>query len=278
MTDPPSAPVNGPRYEGGRIPSAYEPLQGRRGRPAAPPILKPATFTSNERVYCHEVVDITVRHRLEYIEVYRGMVARRGLGGDSRLLGTWATTAHRNPELIQIWEHDSKQGLAEQMAGIWRFLFDDKSGFDATRWSKNPEVLETQGIDRLMSGTEYTPPLTELIRDGVDGEVYLHMHMSTPPGGVEDLLERLGSDWLPVTRRFGMKFVGAYRALLVNDDLALAIWAFPTWEDWARYEDARLTDREARTWFGDCAAAGVRMDGRLLIASSITPLRTGKAG
>jgi hypothetical protein len=256
--------------------SPYEPVLHRNVGPGPAPIARPVANTARERIYVHEIIDTSIRYRREYLNAFCDMANARVSGGSSRLLGSWASLAHRNSEMIQIWEHDSKDTIAAALPDTWSFLYAEVPHSSWSHWSKKPEVKETQGMDRFMTGADYTPSVAELVATGVTGEVYLHMNFTTRPGGAEDHLARLGRDWLPVARRMGLKFVGAYRTLLVNDDMGLSIWAFPTWADWARYEDQRLTDPDARAWFAQCAADGVVMDGRLLIASACTPMRTGK--
>ncbi len=81
---------------------------------------------------------------------------------------------------------------------------------------------------------------------------------------------------MPFAQRLGLKLVGAYRSMLLNDQEAIVIWAIPKWDDWARYEMALYTEAQAIAWRADAARAGISWEGKLLNPAAGSALQTGK--
>jgi hypothetical protein len=233
-----------------------------------------------ERLYIHELLDISVKHRRDYLDWFSAWAE-----GQSppfmRNFGVWGTVgfSHRWPEAVVMWEHQSAHTLADIGKISWEHFYSDDVSLDVWgfAWKDAPPgVKDSQGMDRLVCSTAYSPTMEELVAKGVKGEFYIHNHIITRPGQIDDHLERLGREWIPIAERLGLKFVGAYRTLFVNDDAGVSIWAAPTWEAWAEYEDRRRTDKEALEWRAEASAQGVTWDGRMMVGAKSNPLDTGK--
>ncbi|TZG27687.1 hypothetical protein [Sphingomonas montanisoli] len=263
-------------YEPTRKPGSYE-VGGAIDREA---LLKPATHTREERIYCHELLDISVKHRRAYLDHFSHWADATGsVAGTNRAFGVWGTIgmSHRWAEGVIMWEWPNKAAMFDGLAGAWSHFHSDDGAGDiwAFAWGGAAEgVTDTQGMDRLMCSTAYSPTMEELYANGVKGEAYLHYHINTPPGMIDDHLGHLES-YVPIAERLGLKFVGSYRTLFTNDDQGLMIWALPKFADWPAYEDARRTDKEALEWRAEAAARGVTYDGRVLVGAKSNPLDRG---
>jgi hypothetical protein len=243
---------------------------------------KPAQHAAKERLYIHELLDISVKNRRAYLDWFSTWAENTAKSPELqrfRNFGVWGTVgySHRWPEGVVMWENPSKLALAANGRQAWEHFYGDMAGdVWGFAWKDAPDgVRDTQGMDRLICSTAYSPTMEELIAKGVKGEFYIHNHIVTRPGEIDDHLERLGRDWIPIAERLGLKFVGAYRTLFVNDDQGISLWAAPTWEAWADFEDKRRTDPEALDWRAEVSARGVTWDGRMLVGARANPLDTG---
>lgn len=268
---------------------AYEPNPRTAGASAAfvdrEAVKKPATHTREERLYCHELLDISIKHRRAYLDLFSKWADDTGsVAGQNRAFGVWGTIgmSHRWGEAVIMWEFPHKQMIADNLNAAWSHFHSEDAAGDiwSIVWGEENAakgVKDTQGMDRLMCSTSYSPTMEELFEKGVKGEGYLHYHINTAPGMIDDHLERMGRDWVPITERLGLKFVGAYRTLLTNDDQGVAIWAIPKFSDWPAFEDGRRTDKDALEWRAETAARGVTLDGRILVGAKSNPLDRGSA-
>jgi hypothetical protein len=282
MTDPkpPKDSINADRREvvGLAMAAGAAAGLGLAGAAQAAPL---AAAARPERIYIHETFNVTVRQRRDYLDfMCRRAVAANKAHGKSRAFGVWATngSTHRWAETVQMWE---RQDLAAMAAG-WEHEFnylitDDRSGDPwNTYWAKGAEgVADVDGMDRLLVAADYSPTMEELVARGVKGPGYLQQTVTTPTGGIHDFLQRLGTQGVPAVEALGLKFVGAYRTLLVSDNEGVVLWAMPTYPAWAAYERARLTDPRMQDWMADCGRRGVAWDGKHLVASACNPLNTG---
>jgi hypothetical protein len=268
----------------GVVRNDYEPSRDNpQSRMSGFPTKEPAKHTREERIYIHELLDIKVKDRRGWLDWISGWAeggARAPEPRFGRNFGVWGTVgfSHRWAEAVNIIECGPKAKFAAFGKGIWEHYYSEDVSRDTWgfAWKGAPgEIRDTQGMDRLICSTAYSPTLEELIANGVKGEFYLHNHIVTRPGEIDDHLERLGREWIPIAERLGLKFVGAYRTLFVNDDAGISIWAAPTWEQWAEFEDRRRTDKEALAWRKEAAAHGVTWDGRMMVPARANALNTG---
>jgi len=269
----------------------FEPGLRRGQGPSGDPEVtrKPAQHTKDERVYVHELLDISVKYKRDYLDHFSKWADDTGcIAGKNRVFGVWGTVGftHRWPEAVIMWEFPNKLEISRRWKEAWahHHALNPDGSSDMTgdiyqsHWRNAPQgVVDTQGMNRLMASCSFNPTLDDLIANGGRGDGYLHSLIYTRPGEIDDHLERLGRDWVPIAERLGLKFVGAFRTMFVNDDAGLSLWAFPTYEAWAHFEDARRTDKEALEWRAEASARGVTWDGRVLTPAAGHPLEKGAA-
>ena len=128
----------------------------------------------------------------------------------------------------------------------------------------------------MLAPASYSPSLAQAVETKITGAGYLHETVKGPPGSIGPFLDKLGKVWMPFAGRLGLKLLGAYRTMLLNDQEAIVIWAIPTWNDWARYEMALFTEAEAVEWRADAARAGISWEGKLLNPAAGSALQTDK--
>ncbi len=233
----------------------------------------------NDRIYLHEFIDIIGQGRAAYnhhMTANYGHLART----ERRLycVGVFSTvgSTERWPQSTNLWEYrDGWDGVANHLS----FEFGNAKHQDANliTWWAEAAALRSGGLDRLLIPSHYTPTLDTLLESEVRGECYYHEQISCAPGRALDVLDAIELYRLTIGERYGWRLVGAYRTALVHDSEVIVIWAVPTFADWARFEAAVAggTDSEIVAW--QTAIAGMVIDWRnkLLVASDLSPIKTG---
>ena len=238
---------------------------------------------ANEKLYIHETIRISVRHRKQYLDHFCswGPITRKLY--EMRCLGVWATVGSTDawPEAIVMWELDGLDALTRMLSGEFAFLQRDDAEIpdhDALFWGDAPDgVKATSGYDRLLSPSARTPTLEAALAEGVTGIGYHHEIARVRPTCAPEFLSLYDEHWRPFLEDLGMRLVGTYRTLLKNDSEALALWALPEWSCWAALERALAAAPEARDWRRRCEPLGLDWDAKLLTPAARSPLNTGTA-
>jgi hypothetical protein len=224
----------------------------------------------NDRVYIHEIIDITRHHRASYMQHMTANWSPIGQEERGQLCyGVWALLGSTGawPKTVNLWEHDSWSGLAASFAteAVGRGAQDPA----LEKWWAHAAELRRGGFDRIVVPAPWSRSIEELCADGVRGEVYAHELVQVAPGGARDLLER-ARDNADLHARHGWELIGAFTTAMVNDDEALLLWAIPSWQQWADGE----TDEELLQWRRDRQATGWHRV--LLVDAPLSPMRTGR--
>jgi hypothetical protein len=231
----------------------------------------------NDKVYLHELIDIIGQGRAAYnhhMTANYGHLART----ERRLycLGVFSTvgSTERWPQTTNLWEYaDGWEGVANH----FRLEFSNPRHQDddlATWWAEAAK-LRSGGLDRLLVPAEFTPTLERILAEGIRGECYYHEQIACEPGEAQRVLALVAERRLPLAGRYGWRLVGAYRTALVHDSEVIVVWAVPTWEAWARWEAASDTDADIARWRGHLRGIVRDWRNKLLVASDLSPIKTG---
>jgi len=237
---------------------------------------------SNKFIYIHETIEITVKHRTDFLNHFVSWAPTSRQLYNMRLCGVWAVngSTHNWPEAIVLWELDGGASFSKMLSGEYAHLTDPNApaGDHYTLyWGRAPEgVTDTKGTDRLLAPTSYTQSLAQNIDRKLNGAGFLHETIKGPPGSINGFLDRMGKTWVPTAERLGLKLMGAYRSMLLNDSEGIVMWAVPTWDDWVRYEAALHTDPAAIAWRAEAAKLGIDWEGKFLNQAKGSPLNVGK--
>jgi hypothetical protein len=228
-------------------------------------------------VYIHEFIDIIGHNRARYMHHMTANWCPVARAERNQLcLGVWATlgSTGRWPEVVNMWELDGWDGLAAN------FAHETGGGKDQdpslAEWWATAASLRRGGVDRIVVPEPWARPVTQLVADGVRGELYAHELVTVPVGTIDEFLGALASEGKPAVEALGLEAVGAYRVAMVNDSEAVVIWAIPDWATWTRFEQAWSNSGELAPWRK--VATALRADWRriLLIDSPLSPLRIGR--
>jgi len=232
---------------------------------------------TNEKVYIHEFIDIIGHNRADYMHHMTANWSPEAQEQRQQLCyGVWAVlgSTGRWPEVVNIWEHDGWDGLADSFA----VEAVGKGAQDPTleAWWAKAADLRRGGLDRILEPAPWTRPITELCAAGVRGECYAHELVVVRNGAAEEFLERVRGEAVALGARYGWDLAGAWKTAMVDDDECILLWAIPTWAQWAAFEKAQTSDVEVRAWrmgVRDIVESWQRM---VLVDAPLSPFRTGR--
>ena len=106
------------------------------------------------------------------------------------------------------------------------------------------------------------------------GEVYAHDVVRVPSGSAWEFLEVVRAEAVVVAERFGWTLAGAWVTAMGDDREVILLWAIPSWDEWAAFEDAQRTDVAAIAWRNRLHELTLGWDRTLLVDAPLSPFRT----
>jgi hypothetical protein len=231
----------------------------------------------SDKVYIHELIDITGHNRAKYMHHMTANwcpVAREER--NQLCLGVWATVGStgRWPEVVNMWELDGWDGL------VANFEHELAAGRDQdpslAEWWAVAASLRRGGHDRIVVPERGTRSIDELVAGEVRGELYAHELVTVPPGRIGAYLDALHDIGQPAIEALGLVLVGAYRVAMVNESEAVVIWAIPDWPTWAAFEQAWNGSGALAMWPATTIGLGASWRRQLMVDAPLSPLRTGR--
>lgn len=230
----------------------------------------------NDKIYIHEFINIIGHNRANYMHHMTANFSPMAQEDRGQLCyGVWGTVGStgRWPEVVNLWEENGFLGKAEGFRTEFNHakLQDPK----LEKWWAQAASFRSGGIDRLLIPAPWTRTISELCADGVRGEVYAHELVTVQPGAAGDFLELVRAEALPVYQRFGWTLAGAFETAMIDDSEVLLLWAIPTWEDWAAFENGRHDD-DVMAWKKAARSLTTSWNRILLADAPLSPMRTGR--
>lgn len=240
----------------------------------------PDDLAPNDRVYIHEFIDIRGHHRADYVQ---HMAANWSpLAQETRnqkLFGIWSVLGSTGPwpQVVNLWEEAGFPGLAASFAV--EAVGPGAQDPALERWWAKAAEFRSGGFDRIVRPAPWSPTIDQHCAGGGGGAVaYAHELVKVRPGTSWDHLDVVRERAVPVYGDFGFELVGAFATAMVDDDECILLWAIPSWDAWAQFEDGHLPGShrglsEWRQWAADLVTGRHRI---LLIDAPLSPLRTGR--
>jgi hypothetical protein len=230
---------------------------------------------ANNKVYIHEYIDIIGHNREKYMHhMTANFSPRAQVERDQLCYGVWGVlgSTRRWPEVINIWEENGLNGLAEsfrhETSGVGM-----QDPFLAKWWSKAAE-FRSGGYDRILAPAKWTRTISELCADGVTGEVYAHEHINLVPGASKKYLKFVRKYAIRAYRQFGWELAGAFRTLMIDTSECILLWAIPTWEQWAEFERFHEKQRHMKEWKRRSQPLVTSFHRFLLVDAPLCPFKT----
>lgn len=230
----------------------------------------------NTKIYIHELIDIIGQHRAEYMHHMTAnwvpiAIAER----NQYCFGVWGTVGStgRWPEVVNIWELDGWDGLGANFAHeLSHASMQDPA---LAKWWERAAGFRRGGIDRILVPAPWSPPIADLVADGVRGQCYTHEIVTLRPGAAHDYLDALAEIGRGAIESLGLSLVGAFSVAMVNDSECIVIWAIPDWPTWTRFEQAQSSEA-LRPWRAALDDLGADWHRTLLMDAPLAPLRIGR--
>jgi hypothetical protein len=212
------------------------------------------------RIYIHETINISIRHRKDYLDHFCGVWAPRSRELYGMLcFGVWATSGSTGqwPEAIVMWELADHTAFSAMNSGEFLYLSSIESpnrGHYEEFWDSAPEgVVECTGFDRLLAAMPGSPSLQQAIDEG-----------------------RRGVGYYPIAEEHGLVPIGTWRTALGNDSEGVALWALPQWRAWEAIDIGLRRDERARSFHADTAQHAPLWQGKILVGAQDNPLDIGR--
>jgi hypothetical protein len=230
----------------------------------------------NSKVYIHEFIEIIVHNRARYMHHMTANWCPTARAERNMLcFGVWGTVGStgRWPEVVNLWELEGWDGL---VANFSHELSSPSLQDPAlAEWWALAAALRRGGFDRVVVPEPWSPTIEELTGAGVKGAVYAHELVTVPVGTVRTFLDALGEAGVPAVEALGPRCVGAFRVAMTNDSEAIVLWAFPSWDAWAQFEQT-WDGAGLAPWRARLTAMSADVRRTLMVDAPLSPMRTGR--
>jgi hypothetical protein len=230
----------------------------------------------NSKIYIHELIDVIGHNRARYMHHMTANWCPVGREERNMLcFGVWGTVGStgRWPEVVNMWELEGWDGLtANFMHELSSPTLQDPA---LAEWWAVAAELRRGGFDRILVPEPWSPTIEELTSAGVNGVVYAHEIVTLPVGTVRAFLDALAEAGRPAIEALELQCVGAFRHAMTSDTEAILIWAIPTWDVWARYEQA-WDGAGLAAWRARVSAMGADIRRTLMCDAPLSPMRIGR--
>jgi hypothetical protein len=231
----------------------------------------------NDKIYTHEFIDIIGHNRARYMHHMTANWSPIAQEERNQLcFGVWGVvgTTGRWPEVVNMWEEDGFDGLAEGFRHeLSRPNLQDEK---LEKWWAEASGYRRGGLDRLLIPAPWARTVTELCADGVKGAAYAHEMMRVSSGTAEDFLSLVAEHATDAYAAHGWELVGAWRTAMHDDAECVLIWAIPSWEQWAELEKAVHYQGGLSAWRDLLRERTTGFERILMMDAPLCPLRIGR--
>jgi len=194
-------------------------------------------------LYLYESITIVSRLQDEFWKVmgsdYVPEVERNGL----RLVGMFMMGIHYN-ENLALWEVDDWATLDRIQE------FHDKDPWMKV-WKREAVDYRTDWVGKVLEPAPFSPTLAQIKKGDYKATIYLHTLARVVPGKVDEYIEAIGKELMPMAKSWGMKLVGCYQAVAgtASSGEVINIWtAGNVHSDWGKIREASLSDPAYKEW------------------------------
>jgi hypothetical protein len=231
----------------------------------------------NDKVYIHEFINIIGHNRAKYMHHMTANWSPIAQEERHQLCyGVWGIvgTTRGWPEVLNIWEEDGFDGLASSFRHeLGHSTLQDPK---LSKWWAEAANYRSSGTDRVLVPAPWARTIEELCADGVRGEAYAHEQFTLEQGKARDFLEYVADTAVPLYEEHGWALAGAWETAMRNETECFLLWAIPTWERWASFEQAERADTALRRWRRDSYERTTGCHRFLVVDAPLCPFRTGR--
>jgi len=194
-------------------------------------------------LYLYENITIVSRSQEEYWKVmgtdYVPDMEKVGV----RLVGMFMVGIHYS-ENLALWELDDWSSFDRLQE------FHDKDPL-AKVWEREAVDYRTDWVGKVLEPASYSPTLAQIREGDYKATIYLHTLARVLPGKVDEYIDAVGTELMPMAQNWGMKLVGCYHAVAgtAGSGEVINIWtAGNIHSDWVKVRDASFNDPAYKEW------------------------------
>jgi hypothetical protein len=103
----------------------------------------------------------------------------------------------------------------------------------------------------VLEPAPFSPTLAQIKDGDYKSTIYLHTLAQVLPGKVDEYINAIGTEFVPMAQKWGMKLVGCYQAVAgtASGGEVINIWtAGNIHNDWVKIREASLNDPAYKRW------------------------------
>jgi hypothetical protein len=197
-------------------------------------------------IYHHEIVEMVPGMLDEYTDVCElflmQLYKRYG-----KPVGFF-NNACRHRENVLIWELGEEPISIDNMSG----LVTDRDG---QAYHRLAIKYRHDWYDSFLESVPFSPTVDEIIRRQKKGDfsgntLYYWESTRVLPGKMDEFLEAMEKELVPMEDKRGMKLAGCYRwfGACGRSSEVISLWAVGNWAQWGKIHRNRLKDRAFKKW------------------------------
>lgn len=221
-------------------------------------------------LYLYESITIVSRAQEEFWKVMATDYLPEAQQNGQRLVGMFLMGIHYN-ENIALWELDDWAAFDRMQE------FHDNDPL-AKVWMREAVDYRTDWVGKVLEPAHFSPTLAQLKDGDYKATIYLHTLARVVPGKVDEYIEAIEKERVPMARDWGMKLVGCYHAVAgtAGSGEVINIWtAGNIHSEWVAIRDASLKDPRNKEWEAKAGQWRPKVVYRFLYGlAPFSPLRT----
>lgn len=194
-------------------------------------------------LYLYDGITIVPRLQEEFWKVMGSDYVPEAEQNGLRLVGMFMIGIHYN-ENLALWELDN-----------WATLDRLQELHDRHPWIKawHREAVDyiADSTGKVLEPAPFSPTLAKLEKGDYRSTIYLHTMVRALPGKVDEYLEAVRKEFVPMAKGWGMKLVGCYKAVAgtASSGEVIKIWtAGNVHGDWVKIHEASQKDPAHKEW------------------------------
>jgi hypothetical protein len=194
-------------------------------------------------LYLYENITIVSRFQEEFWRVMGTDYVPDAEANGQRLVGMFMVGIHYN-ENLALWEVDDWSAFDRLQE------FHDNDHL-AKVWERQAVDYRTDFVGKVLEPSPFSPTLAQMKAGDYQSTIYLHTSARVLPGKVEEYMEAIGSEFVPMARDWGMNLVGCYHAVAgtAGSGEVINIWtAGNIHSDWVKIRAASEADPAYGEW------------------------------
>jgi len=199
-------------------------------------------------LYLHEVVTAQPGMIDEYLDIAFPKYLLPGWTRYISIVGIFKNACHIN-EMLALWELGQEAGSIDSLGS---YVFVDRDGM---AWHRLADKYRQDWYDSWLESAPFSPTVATIEDrqqrgDFIGCALYYWELTRILPGKMDEYLEAMEKELIPMEKRRGMNLAGCYRWFGACGDPSeiRSLWAVKDWAHWGHMREARAKDPAFQQW------------------------------